>query len=72
MILYTLVSTYILIVMGNILLLYVANVGDSRAYVCKRGKDQEIACVLLTKDHNPTNVSICFQFFILTLNEYIL
>ena len=47
-------------VYGFIVVLYLANLGDSRAYSCKRD-DGKIVCTPLTKDHNPSNVS-CLYF----------
>ena len=37
---------------------YSANVGDSKAVLCRRSQetDGQLRCISLTKDHNPTSV----------------
>jgi len=34
--------------------LYIANVGDSKAILCRQGENDKLSAVTLTKDHEPT------------------
>ena len=37
--------------------IYSANLGDSKAILCRRSQEGKLSFVALTKDHNPSNVS---------------
>ena len=37
--------------------MYSANLGDSKAILCRRSQEGKLSFVPLTKDHNPSNVS---------------
>lgn len=46
--------------------IYSANLGDSKAILCRRAapeKNNQLAFVSLTKDHNPSNVCSAYDFF---------
>ena len=38
--------------------LYSANLGDSKAVLCRRSAEGKRTVIPLTKDHNPTNVYV--------------
>ena len=45
--------------------IYSANVGDSKAVLCRKSEGEKLTIVGLSKDHGPTNV--CFILLIIHL-----